>query len=401
MSVYKDSRPGRKKPWVVDITDPQLGPTGRKKEYFRTRTEADAFHKRLSLELADGTYAERQRRAASRQTLAQWWPKYKEALQTGATPRGVANADKTVTVQESRWRCHLEPELGHVYLEDIQAPQIQHLKVRLAKKELSTHTRNRVLGLLRNMLNVAVEWGHIPGRPRIALLKVTQDSLPDFLSERELQAFLDQVVEPEWRAMVLVAARCGLRKGELRALRWIDVDLKAGVLRIAQNFSAKQQKSTKGGKPRVVPLVEDVAVELQQHPRRLDTPYVWPGDTDEDGRVQALTENQMTNVARRWQRQWAALGLGEQLDGGFFKGWHSLRDTAASHWVADGIDLRTVQKMGGWKDLKTLERYAHLLPDALDVARSKMEARIRRGAGAAPGDSETTTVNEDNRRNRT
>ena len=52
--------------------------------------------------------------------------------------------------------------------------------------------------------------------------------------------------------------------------------------------------------------------------------------------------------------------------------WHALRHTFASRLVAAGVNLRTVQELGGWRTLSMVQRYAHLSPDHLVVAVEKI-----------------------------
>jgi hypothetical protein len=54
--------------------------------------------------------------------------------------------------------------------------------------------------------------------------------------------------------------------------------------------------------------------------------------------------------------------------------WHALQHTFASRLVAAGVDLRTVQELGGWKTLSMVQRYAHLSPDHLAAAIEKIVA---------------------------
>jgi len=54
--------------------------------------------------------------------------------------------------------------------------------------------------------------------------------------------------------------------------------------------------------------------------------------------------------------------------------WHALRHTFASRLVAAGVDLRTVQELGGWRTLSMVQRYAHLSPGLLAAAVEKIVA---------------------------
>jgi site-specific recombinase XerC len=71
--------------------------------------------------------------------------------------------------------------------------------------------------------------------------------------------------------------------------------------------------------------------------------------------------------------------------------WHALRHTFASRLVAAGVDLRTVQELGGWKTLSMVQRYAHLSPGHLAAAVEKIVAVP---AVAAPRAVSTTELRE-------
>jgi hypothetical protein len=66
--------------------------------------------------------------------------------------------------------------------------------------------------------------------------------------------------------------------------------------------------------------------------------------------------------------------------------WHALRHTFASRLVAAGVDLRTVQELGGWRTLSMVQRYAHLSPGHLVAAVEKivpMPAVVAQGTVSA------------------
>jgi site-specific recombinase XerD len=52
--------------------------------------------------------------------------------------------------------------------------------------------------------------------------------------------------------------------------------------------------------------------------------------------------------------------------------WHGNRHTFASRLVMAGVDLRTVQQLGGWQSLAMVQRYAHLAPDHLHAAGERL-----------------------------
>jgi len=147
--------------------------------------------------------------------------------------------------------------------------------------------------------------------------------------------------------MVLTGLRTGLRLGELRGLRWRDVDLVAKrlVVRVAAD-EKNELHPPKSGRSRVIDLGDDVLAELARH-RHLRT-HVFD---DEDGSI--LTGSQCRKALDRITRRAQLRELG----------WHVLRYTFASHLFMRGALPRAVQELMGHATLQMTMRYAHLSPD--------------------------------------
>ena len=149
-----------------------------------------------------------------------------------------------------------------------------------------------------------------------------------------------------------MALRTGLRQGELRALRWQDVDLSAGRIFVRQNLVRDQIGSPKSGKPREIALGEEVRVALAAH-RQLHHRGALVF-CDSDGRM--LTKGEMKHPLWRACRK-AGLRL---------IGCHVMRHSFASHLVMRGAPLKAVQELLGHATIQMTMRYAHL---SADVAR--------------------------------
>ena len=158
--------------------------------------------------------------------------------------------------------------------------------------------------------------------------------------------------EPLWQTMVLVAMRTGLRLGELRGLRWCDVDLAAARLIVRQAVARKVVGTPKGGRQREVPLAPSVVDALKGW-RHLRGPLVFCND---DGSM--LTKEQCKWPLKRAQRRAGLTALG----------WHDLRHTFASHMVMRGVSLKAVQELLGHSTIEMTMRYAHLAPRVLSQA---------------------------------
>lgn len=230
---------------------------------------------------------------------------------------------------------------------------------------IADSTINRELAALKAALAKAVEWGALPANP-LALVKLRQvdNARMRYLTvaeERRLRAALLQRDRAgvasrtrgnAWRAgrghellrdlhtgsyrdhltpMVLLALNSGLRRGELVALTWADIDIVKKSLYV-------RAAAAKSGKSRHVPLNRESVVVLTQ----------WQRQQGGAGRV--------FNV-RDVKTAWRAVLRNAAIDQFTF---HDLRHSFASKLVMAGVDLNTVRELLGHADLKMTLRYSHL-----------------------------------------
>jgi integrase len=256
------------------------------------------------------------------------------------------NKPSEVESKRSIVRTHLVPAFGEQPLEAITVRGLEEFKAAKLGQGLSPKTVNNVLTVLRKMLATAQEWGELAAVPRVRWLKAPKPE-PRFLSFDEAAALIAHAA-PEWRCLLLVAVRTGLRLGELRALRWVDVDLARARLVVRRAASRAIVGTPKSGKPREVDLCDEARDALKAH-RHLRSELVFCAEA---GRMLSREE-------LKWPL-WSACrraGL-ERI------GWHVLRHTFASHLVQRGAPMRAVQELLGHGDLKMTLRYAHLSPES-------------------------------------
>lgn len=127
--------------------------------------------------------------------------------------------------------------------------------------------------------------------------------------------------------MITVAARTGLRLGELLGLSWTDVDLEAGRLFVRRAVARGIVGTPKNGRSREVALSQQATAALEAHPRRSLLVF-----SDPEGKMltKGVTKAPLAHALKR-------AGLRHI-------GWHALRHTFARHLVMRGAPIKAVQE---------------------------------------------------------
>ena len=178
--------------------------------------------------------------------------------------------------------------------------------------------------------------------------------LPQVLSRDEVAELLRQPrgTEPAAlrdRALLETMYACGLRASEAIGLEVGDIDLEAGILRA----------HGKGSKERIVPVGSAATTALTAYLQRGRPPLVgdrWEARLFLNQRGSGLTRQGLYKIV---QRHAATAGLAAKMSP------HTLRHTFATHLLAGGCDLRSLQEMLGHADIATTQLYTHLSAERL------------------------------------
>ncbi len=185
-----------------------------------------------------------------------------------------------------------------------------------------------------------------------------------YIDQDELEGLLleipDDVLGAVERPLYLTAAMTGLRQGELIALRWKDVDWKAGLIRVRRNYTRGRFGTPKTKRSsRAVPMPGRVATELKLHLKRSNY-------TGADDLVFCHPETgspfDSSKMRKRFKVAIEAAGVRSIR-------FHDLRHTFGTKMAAAGAPLRTIQEWMGHRDYKTTEIYADYAPDPVQGAR--------------------------------
>jgi len=228
--------------------------------------------------------------------------------------------------------------LGDVPLGQITREKVMSILQNIAETR-SPSTANRYLAVLRAALNKAVEWDYIEANP-CARLKPYKEppGRVRFLSPEEAEALLAECSRhPTLFMFVALALGTGMRRGEIERLRWDDVNLEKGTIRV---------RDSKTRTARFIPVHQEICEMLARLPR----------------------DSELVLGPFRHKKAFMAACRRAGLEDFHF---HDLRHTYASWKVQDGVDLRTVAELLGHKTLAMVMRYAHLSPEHLDRVREK------------------------------
>lgn len=288
---------------------------------------------------------------------------------------------KTGDEQTARLRAVFGPTLNVLRLDEISAFHVERWRSARLKADAQVETVNRDLSVLRGALSRALEWGLLSTHP-LAKLKASKSDRratirflsPDeekrlrrALADRDNRRRTEREHANEWRRersyaewpvygtytdhltpIVLLALNTGLRRGELLALRWPDVDLTRALLTV-------RGEDAKSGQTRHIPLNSEA----------VDVLATWRRD-DAAGVVFAGREGEpMDDIKTAW------LKLVHSAKVNAFR-FHDLRHTFASKLVMAGVDLNTTRELLGHSDLKMTLRYAHLAPEHKAAAVAKL-----------------------------
>ena len=283
---------------------------------------------------------------------------------------------------------HVSPALGHVKLKTLTPAHVRGFYGEKARTNLSASTVKKMHVVLRKSLSQAVSDGLIPRNaadgvkpPRVGA--PGEEIKP--LGSEECAAFLEASRGERLEALYVLAIHCGLREGELLALRWEDVDLEAvrPAVLVRRTLTRGEEgrgwvvgASTKSGKGRRVRLTRRAVTALKDHRKRqleerMRLARLW----QDQGLVFAGETGSLFNPSnlrnRSFKRIKARSGVREDLR------FHDLRHTCATLLLSEGVNAKVVSEMLGHASITiTLNIYSHVLPDMQDSAADAMEAAL-------------------------
>ena len=262
----------------------------------------------------------------------------------------------TLRDYRSNLEAHLLPGFGSTRLEEITPAAIDRWRSSLTG--LSNRTKNKLLVVMHGVMKRAQHvWG-LPSNPVASVERHPQRSSGDIdvFSPEEVWALVRAAASEQDGAIFLTAAFTGLRRGELIALRWRDVDFAGSVIRVRASFAGHELTTPKSGKVRSVPLAPAVATALA----RLSDRGIAVGEDDLVfvGELGSYIDG--SALRRRYAAALKRAGLRRLR-------FHDLRHTFGTRMIAKA-DIRRVQEWMGHADVQTTMRYLHYAPRGDEAA---------------------------------
>ena len=337
-----------------------------------TRKDAERVLARLLHEAAYGALVD-----PGRTTVGEWLDRW---LHDVARPNVAA---KTYKRYEEIVRLHLKPHLGSIPLHRLRPAHVQRLYAALQEAEKHPRTILHVHRVLHTALEHAVKL-EVVGRNVCDAVSPPKVRPPEVqvITEEELAKILRAAEGTRLYVPVLLAALCGLRRGEVLALRWSDVDFERGILQVRRSLeevrvdgsTVVRFKEPKTGRARAVVLPPLVVEALRKHRRLQAEERLRAGPDWEDNDLVCC--GPMGGPINPNTLTWEFGHLMRKL--GLRKRFHDLRHAHATYLVRAGVDVRTVAgRLGHATPSLTLNVYGHELPGAQEEAALVMDRIVR------------------------
>lgn len=296
-------------------------------------------------------------------------------------------APKTQTDYENRIYQHIIPEIGHILLVKLTSGDLQQFYIRLKQGGRLLRPERYGPGLsdrmvktchvtCRTALDKAVSQGLLLKNPAAACkAPTTHPKEMQVLTQEEMQRLLIQAKENGCYELLLLELTTGLRRGELLALQWDDLDFQTGELyiqrqvqRIRGELTVTQPKTRSSSRSIILPPpILDILKSRRQH---TGSRWMFPSPRKEDSpRDPAAVRKTLSIILER--------------AGCKHVRFHDLRHTFATNALEHGMDVKTLSAIiGHVSSATTLNVYAHVTDGMRQSVAAKIDCAI---AKAEPG----------------
>ena len=363
---------------VLSTRDPE---TGKRRVKFvslpncKGKREAQQALARIVTELDTGTFVE-----PNKTTVAEFLQRWLDHVQTQVQPRTVRFYAEQVA--------NLIPALGRVPLSKLKPEQISAAySAALAGGRrdgkpggLSARSVHHMHRVLKQALGQAMKWGAVNRNvaalvdaPKVVRVEMRTLDVSQAVTIIELARGTPIFIP------ILLGLLCGLRRGEICALRWRNIDLDSGQLSVVASLEevrgGVREKSPKNGKGRKVALPPMLVAELRRHRLAQAEWLLRLGVRLSDDHHVCVRENGETVWPTSVGRAFRTLLRHNHLP---LVRFHDLRHSHATHMLVSNVHPKVVQERLGHSSIGiTLDTYSHVLPGMQEDAVAKVDAMLQ------------------------
>ena len=283
---------------------------------------------------------------------------------------------------EGRIYQHIIPELGSIPLDQLTQNDLQQFYARLKKSGRLLHTEHYGKGLsdrmvrachmnCRSALEKAVQDGLIRVNPAVGCkLPPKKAREMQVLTREEIQRFLIQAKAEGYFELFLLELTTGLRRGELLALQWDDLNLETGELQVTKQVYRTKEDGLLISQPKTKSSIRTVSLPppllniLKEYKESVNSRWMFPAPVKEDSPLDpAYIRTRLHLILEHAQCK--------QIR------FHDLRHTFATIALGNGMDVKTLSAMlGHVSAATTLDIYTHITNPMRSEAAAKIDQRI-------------------------
>ena len=366
--------------WYVIVDLPRDPVTGKRKQKwhsgFKTRKDAERALTDILSRLDQGTYV-----APTKQTVAQYLDEWLPAVKSTVRP---STYSTYVTICAS----HLKPRIGSIPLRSLTTLQLNGLYNDLltdgrvnGKGGLAPASIRYVHAVIRKALGDAVRASILPRNPAEGARppRVPRKQIGTW-SAREVRTFLDHVKDDRFYAAYVLACTTGMRRGEVAAIRWQDLDLDTCRLSVTRSLTVvggwevqvSEPKTARGR--RMIALDGETVRVLHRHRDTQAVERDLMGDAYEDGDFvfcRADGSPIHPDMLTEWFYRHTKAAKLPRIR------FHDLRHTHATLALSAGVHPKVVsERLGHASVVITLDTYSHSIPAMQEEAASKVASLL-------------------------
>jgi integrase len=371
------NRPKGSNRWsiILEIRDDATGKRKRRWHSFTgTKRQAQDECARLITQLKEGNALE-----PNKATVAQFLGRWLDHVKTQVSPK---SHERYAGIVDQ----NLIPALGAVRLNKLRPVQISTAYSQALSNGrrdgaggLSPRTVGHMHRVLKQALGQAVKWKELTHNPADAVDPPRVDWKPmQTYDLPQTVEVIEAVRETPLLIPAVLAVLCGLRRGEICALRWRNVDLNAASISIVESLEQTKAglrfKSPKSGKGRTVALSATVVDELRAYRvrRAQDLLRLGVGLSDDD-LVLGHADGSIVSpiyISQLWARSIKKTRLARLR-------FHDLRHAHATHLLANGVHPKVAsERLGHSKVGITLDLYSHVIPGMQEDAAAMIDSAL-------------------------